>query len=39
VDAGYRGEDRGNNWVEKKLGGSVDLVERPRKSLLQRGCL
>ena len=31
VDAGYRGEDRGKDWVEKKLGWSVDLVERPRK--------
>ena len=27
VDAGYRGEDKGKNWVEKKLGWSVDLVE------------
>jgi hypothetical protein len=26
-----RGEDRGKDWVEKKLGWSVDLVERPRK--------
>ena len=32
VDAGYRGEDKGKNWVEKKLGWSVDLVERPRKA-------
>jgi transposase len=31
VDAGYRGEDRGKDWVEKTLGWSVDLVERPRK--------
>src|SRR5918997_5885117 len=31
MDAGYRGEDRGKDWVEKKLGWSVDLVERPRK--------
>ena len=31
VDAGYRGEDKGKNWAEKKLGWSVDLVERPRK--------
>jgi transposase len=31
VDAGYRGEDRGKDWVEKKLGWSVELVERPRK--------
>jgi hypothetical protein len=26
-----RGEDKGAEWVEKTLGWSVDLVERPRK--------
>jgi putative transposase len=31
LDAGYRGEDKGKGWVEKALGWSVDLVERPRK--------
>ena len=31
VDAGYRGEDKGADWVKKTLGWSVDLVERPRK--------
>ena len=31
LDAGYRGEERGKGWVEKVLGWSVDLVERPRK--------
>ena len=31
VDAGYRGEDRGKDWVERTLGWSVELVERPRK--------
>jgi putative transposase len=31
VDAGYRGEDKGKDWVEKTLGWSVDLLERPRK--------
>ena len=31
VDAGYRGEDKGADWVQKTLGWSVDLVERPRK--------
>ena len=31
VDAGYRGEEKGRGWVEKVLGWSVDLVERPRK--------
>jgi putative transposase len=31
LDAGYRGEGKGKDWVEKTLGWSVDLVERPRK--------
>jgi putative transposase len=31
LDAGYRGEDKGKDWVQKKLGWSVDLVERPRQ--------
>jgi putative transposase len=31
LDAGYRGEDKGKDWVEKTLGWSVDLVERRRK--------
>ena len=31
LDAGYRGEDKGKGWVEKALGWSVELVERPRK--------
>jgi putative transposase len=31
LDAGYRGEDKGAHWVEKTLGWSVDLVERPKK--------
>jgi putative transposase len=30
VHAGYRGEDKGKDWVQKTLGWSVDLVERPR---------
>jgi hypothetical protein len=29
VDAGYRGEDKGADWVRKSLGWSVDVVERP----------
>ena len=29
---GYRGEDRGKDWVERTLGWSVELVERPRKA-------
>ena len=32
LDAGYRGEDKGKDWVRKTLGWSVDLVERPRKA-------
>ena len=31
LDAGYRSEEKGKGWVEKVLGWSVDLVERPRK--------
>jgi transposase len=31
LDAGYRGEDKGADWVRKTLGWSVDLLERPRK--------
>jgi transposase len=31
LDAGYRGEDKGADWVEKILGWSVELVERPKK--------
>jgi putative transposase len=31
LDAGYRGEDKGADWVRKNLGWSVDVVERPKK--------
>jgi putative transposase len=31
VDAGYRAEDKGKEWVERVFGWSVDLVERPKK--------
>jgi putative transposase len=31
LNAGYRGEDKGKGWVEKTLGWTVELVERPRK--------
>ncbi len=31
LDACYRGENKGRGWVEKVLGWTVDLVERPRK--------
>jgi putative transposase len=32
MDAGYRGEDKGADWVRKTLGWSVDLLERARKA-------
>jgi putative transposase len=32
VDAGYRGEEKGADWVRKRLGWSVDVVERPRQA-------
>ncbi len=32
VDAGYRGEEKGADWVKKTLGWSVDVVERPRQA-------
>ena len=38
VDAGYRGENKGKEWVEKKLGWSVQLVERVRANLPPRKC-
>jgi putative transposase len=31
LDGAYRGEDKGKEWVEKALGWTVELVERPRK--------
>jgi hypothetical protein len=31
LDAGYRGEDKGKDWVEKALGWSAELAERARK--------
>jgi putative transposase len=31
LDAGYRGENKGKDWVEKALGWSVNLGERARK--------
>ena len=31
LDAGYRGEGKGKEWVEKTLGWSAELVERPKK--------
>ncbi|MGB3635662.1 MAG: IS5 family transposase [Rubrobacteraceae bacterium] len=32
LDAGYRGEDKGKDWVEKVLGWSVEMVQHPRKT-------
>jgi hypothetical protein len=33
----YSGEDKGGDWVEKTLlGWSVEIVRRPRASLLQK---
>ncbi len=31
LDAGYRAEGKGADWVRKSLGWSVELVERPKK--------
>jgi len=31
MDAGYRGEDKGGDWVEKTLGWTVEIISRPRK--------
>jgi putative transposase len=31
LDGGYRGEDKGRDWVEKTLKWSAQLVERPRQ--------
>jgi putative transposase len=35
LDAGYRGEDKGKDWVEKTLGWSTELVECPRQAAPQ----
>ena len=31
LDAGYSGEDKGADWVEKTLGWTAEIVRRPRK--------
>jgi putative transposase len=31
LDAGYRGEGKGADWVRKTLGWTVELLERPKK--------
>jgi len=32
MDAGYRGEAKGADWVKKTLGWRVEIVSRPRKA-------
>ena len=32
MDAGYRGEAKGADWVKKALGWRVEIVSRPRKA-------
>jgi putative transposase len=36
LNAGYRGENKGADWVNETLGWSVDVVERPRKPAPER---
>jgi transposase len=36
LDAGYKGEDKGADWVQKTLGWTVDLVERPKRPAPER---
>ena len=31
LDAGYNGEDKGKDWVEKVSGFSAEIVKRPRR--------
>jgi putative transposase len=31
MDAGYRGEGKGADWVQKTLGWTVEIVSKPRK--------
>jgi hypothetical protein len=31
MDAGYRGENKGGDWVQKTFGWGVEIVSRPRK--------
>jgi hypothetical protein len=31
LEAGYRGEDKGGDWVQKTLGWTVEFLERPKK--------
>jgi hypothetical protein len=38
LDGGYRGEDKGKDWVEKTLEWNAQLVERPRKPAPEEVC-
>jgi putative transposase len=36
LDSAYRGKGKGKDWVEKALGWTVELVERPRKTAAKK---
>ena len=38
LDAGYRGEDKGKDWVEKTLGWSAELVSSVHESPSRKRC-
>jgi transposase len=38
LDAGYRGEDKGKDWVEKTLGWSAELVSSVHESPPRKRC-
>jgi hypothetical protein len=38
LDAGYGGEDKGGDWVEKTLGWTVEIVRKPRKPAPEEVC-
>jgi putative transposase len=37
LDAGYRSEEKGKGWVEKVLGWTVEIVERPPRTCPREG--
>jgi hypothetical protein len=39
MDAGYRGENKGGDWVQKTFGWGVQIVSTSRASRLRRKCL
>jgi putative transposase len=39
LDGGYRGEDKGKDWVEKTLGGSAELVEDEQRLRFLEGAV